>query len=124
MGVLLVVPVVLAGLRLVWALVWLVVHFFALRKMHFLMRARAVAVFPGGFGTFDEMFELLTLIQTGKMKPIPVLLFGKEFWTRVIDFGALAREGTISPEDLELITWCETADEAWAHIAEFYKIDR
>ena len=97
-------------------------HYFALRKMHFLIRARAVAVFPGGFGTFDEMFELLTLIQTGKMKPIPVLLFGKEFWTRVIDFGALAREGTISPEDLELITWCETAEEAWEHIAAFYKI--
>ena len=99
-------------------------HYFALRKMHFLMRARAVAVFPGGFGTFDEMFELLTLIQTGKMKPIPVLLFGKDFWTRVIDFGALAREGTISPEDLELFTWCETADEAWGHIADFYQIDR
>ncbi len=98
-------------------------HYFALRKMHFLIRARAVAVFPGGFGTFDEMFELLTLIQTGKMKPIPVLLFGKEFWTRVIDFGALAREGTISPEDLELITWCETAEEAWNHIAAFYKIE-
>lgn len=99
-------------------------HYFALRKMHFLMRARAVAVFPGGFGTFDETFELLTLIQTGKMKPIPVLLFGKEFWTRVIDFGALAREGVISPADLELITWCETAEEAWEHIAEFYKIER
>jgi uncharacterized protein (TIGR00730 family) len=99
-------------------------HYFALRKMHFLMRARAVAVFPGGFGTFDEMFELLTLIQTGKMKPIPVLLFGKEFWTRVIDFGALAREGVVSPADLELITWCETAEEAWTCIADFYKIDR
>ena len=98
-------------------------HYFALRKMHFLMRARAVAVFPGGFGTFDEMFELLTLIQTGKMKPIPVLLFGKEFWTRVIDFGALAREGVISVEDLELFTWCETAEEAWGHIADFYNID-
>jgi uncharacterized protein (TIGR00730 family) len=98
-------------------------HYFALRKMHFLIRARAVAVLPGGFGTLDEMFELLTLIQTGKMKPIPVLLFGKEFWTRVIDFGALAREGTISPEDLELITWCETAEEAWEHIADFYKIE-
>jgi uncharacterized protein (TIGR00730 family) len=98
-------------------------HYFALRKMHFLMRARAVAVFPGGFGTFDEMFELLTLIQTGKMKPIPVLLFGKEFWTRVIDFGALAREGVISPADLELITWCETAEDAWACLADFYKID-
>ena len=99
-------------------------HYFALRKMHFLMRARAVAVFPGGFGTFDETFELLTLIQTGKMKPIPVLLFGKEFWTRVIDFGALAREGVVSPADLELITWCETAEEAWTCIADFYKIDR
>ena len=98
-------------------------HYFALRKMHFLMRARAVAVFPGGFGTFDEMFELLTLIQTGKMKPIPVLLFGKEFWTRVIDFGALAREGVISPADLELITWCETAEDAWEHIATFYEIE-
>jgi uncharacterized protein (TIGR00730 family) len=99
-------------------------HYFALRKMHFLLRARAVAVFPGGFGTFDETFELLTLIQTGKMKPIPVLLFGKEFWTRVIDFGALAREGVISPMDLELITWCETAQEAWDHIRAFYNIDR
>ena len=97
-------------------------HYFALRKMHFLMRARAVAVFPGGFGTFDEMFELLTLIQTGKMKPIPVLLFGKEFWTRVIDFGALAREGVISPSDLELITWCETAEDAWNCLRDFYKI--
>ncbi|AKH42638.1 hypothetical protein FHS61_000408 [Altererythrobacter atlanticus] len=97
-------------------------HYFALRKMHFLMRARAVAVFPGGFGTFDEMFELLTLIQTGKMKRIPVLLFGKEFWTRVIDFGALAREGTISQKDLDLITWCETAEEGWKHICDFYEI--
>jgi uncharacterized protein (TIGR00730 family) len=97
-------------------------HYFALRKMHFLMRAKAVAVFPGGFGTFDEMFELLTLIQTGKMKRIPVVLFGKEFWTRVIDFGALAREGVISPVDLELISWCDTAEEAWACIRDFYKI--
>ena len=97
-------------------------HYFALRKMHFLLRARAVAVFPGGFGTFDEMFELLTLIQTGKMKRIPVVLFGKEFWTRVIDFGALAREGVVSPADLELISWCETAEEAWTCIREFYGI--
>jgi hypothetical protein len=97
-------------------------HYFALRKMHFLLRARAVAVFPGGFGTFDEFFELLTLIQTGKMKPIPILLFGKEFWTRVIDFEALCEEGTISPKDLDLFRWCETAEEAWGHIADFYKI--
>ena len=97
-------------------------HYFALRKMHFLIRARAVAVFPGGFGTCDEMFELLTLIQTGKMKPVPILLFGKAFWTRIIDFEGLAEEGTISRSDLGLLKWCETADEAWAHIREFYDI--
>ena len=99
-------------------------HYFALRKMHFLLRARAVAVFPGGFGTFDEFFELLTLIQTGKMKPIPILLFGKDFWTRVVDFEAIAKEGTISKKDLDLFHWCETCDEAWAHIAAFYELDR
>ncbi|MEP0188940.1 MAG: LOG family protein [Erythrobacter sp.] len=99
-------------------------HYFALRKMHFLLRARAVAVFPGGFGTFDEFFELLTLIQTGKMKPIPILLFGKDFWSRVIDLEALAEEGTISKKDLDLFQWCETADEAWTHISAFYDLDQ
>ena len=98
-------------------------HYFALRKMHFLLRARAVAVFPGGFGTFDEFFELLTLVQTGKMKPLPILLFGKDFWNRVVDLEALAEEGTISKKDLDLFHWCETADEAWAHIAEFYELE-
>ena len=98
-------------------------HYFALRKMHFLLRAKAVAVFPGGFGTFDEFFELLTLIQTGKMKPIPILLFGKDFWTRVVDFEAIAEEGTISKKDLDLFHWCETADEAWKHVAEFYELE-
>ena len=95
-------------------------HYFALRKMHFLLRARAVAVFPGGFGTFDEMFELLTLIQTGKVRPLPILLFGKEFWERVIDFQGLAEEGVISPHDLDLITWCESADEAWDAVRAHY----
>ncbi|KWV91863.1 LOG family protein [Erythrobacter sp. YT30] len=99
-------------------------HYFALRKMHFLLRARAVAVFPGGFGTFDEFFELLTLIQTGKMKPMPILLFGKDFWNRVVNFEAIAEEGTISKKDLDLFKWCETADEAWTHIAEFYELER
>lgn len=99
-------------------------HYFALRKMHFLLRARAVAVFPGGFGTFDELFELLTLIQTGKMKPIPILLFGKDFWNRVVNFEAIAEEGTISHEDLDLFHWCETAEEAWTHIAGFYELER
>ena len=97
-------------------------HYFALRKMHFLIRARAVAVFPGGFGTMDELFETLTLIQTQKMKPIPILLFGKKFWNRVVNFEALAEEGTISPRDLELFHWCETAEQAWAHIQKFYSL--
>ncbi|ALH81712.1 LOG family protein [Sphingopyxis macrogoltabida] len=95
-------------------------HYFALRKMHFLLRARAVAVFPGGFGTFDEMFELLTLIQTGKIKPIPIVLFGKEFWHRVVNFDALVEEGVISARDLDLFTFVETAAEAWAIIDGFY----
>ncbi len=87
-------------------------HYFAIRKMHFLMRAEALAVFPGGFGTMDEMFETLTLIQTGRMKRIPVLLFGREFWDGVINWQALADAGTISPEDLELFRFVETAAEA------------
>lgn len=97
-------------------------HYFALRKMHFLLRARAVAVFPGGFGTFDEMFELLTLIQTGKVRPLPILLFGREFWERVVDFQALAEEGVISPHDIDLFTWCETADEAWDAVCRHYQV--
>jgi uncharacterized protein (TIGR00730 family) len=97
-------------------------HYFALRKMHFLLRAKAVAVFPGGFGTFDEFFELLTLIQTGKIRPMPILLFGKDFWTRVIDWEAIAEEGVISPKDLDLFRWCETADEAWSHVSAFYDL--
>ena len=96
-------------------------HYFALRKMHFLLRARALAVFPGGFGTFDEMFELLTLIQTGKMKPIPILLYGRDFWNRVVDFEALADEGVISPADLKLLTWVETAQEGWDAVQGFYQ---
>ena len=98
-------------------------HYFALRKMHFLLRARAVAVFPGGFGTFDEFFELLTLIQTGKMEPIPIMLFGKEFWNRVVNFNALAEEGVISPQNLQLFQMVETAAEAWTKICAFYDVD-
>jgi hypothetical protein len=95
-------------------------HYFALRKMHFLLRARAVAVFPGGFGTFDETFELLTLIQTGKIKPMPVLMFGRDFWERVVDFDALADEGVIGRADLALMTFVDTAEEAWAVVERFY----
>ncbi|WBU60425.1 TIGR00730 family Rossman fold protein [Paracoccus albus] len=87
-------------------------HYFAIRKMHFLLRARAITVFPGGFGTLDELFETLTLIQTGRMKPVPILLFGQEFWDKMINWEALADAGTISAEDLNLFRYVETADEA------------
>jgi uncharacterized protein (TIGR00730 family) len=87
-------------------------HYFAIRKMHFLMRAEAIAVFPGGFGTLDELFESLTLIQTGRMKQIPILLFGREFWERIIDWKALEDAGTISPDDLKLFRFVDTAEEA------------
>lgn len=97
-------------------------HYFAIRKIHFLIRAKAITVFPGGFGTMDEMFETLTLIQTGRMEPIPFILFGREFWSRIINFDALADFGTISPEDTKLFHYVETADEAWAIIAEYYEI--
>jgi uncharacterized protein (TIGR00730 family) len=97
-------------------------HYFALRKMHFLLRARAVAVFPGGFGTFDEFFELLTLVQTGKVKKMPILLFGREFWERVIDFEELMLEGVISPPDLELFQMVDSAEDAWGAIQEFYDL--
>ncbi|MCF3974223.1 LOG family protein [Paracoccus salsus] len=89
-------------------------HYFAVRKMHFLMRARAITVFPGGFGTLDELFETLTLIQTRRMKPIPILLFGAEFWDRIINWQALAEAGTISETDLKLFRYVETAAEAVA----------
>ena len=98
-------------------------HYFALRKMHFLLRAKAVAVFPGGFGTLDELMELLTLVQTGKMKPIPILLYGREFWEKVINFAALADEGVINHDDLKLFHWVETAEEGWARVVEFYELD-
>lgn len=87
-------------------------HYFAIRKMHFLMRARAICVFPGGFGTLDETFEALTLIQTDRMKRMPFLLFGEEFWRRIINWEALADAGTISDEDLELFQFVETAADA------------
>ncbi|WP_157017487.1 LOG family protein [Mesorhizobium xinjiangense] len=96
-------------------------HYFAIRKMHFMMRAKAVAIFPGGFGTMDELFETLTLIQTGRMEHVPVILFGREFWNRAVDIDFLAEQGTISPADPELITIVDTADEAWAEIERFYK---
>ena len=95
-------------------------HYFAIRKMHFLMRAKAIAVFPGGFGTMDELFETLTLIQTERMEPVPVILFGEEFWRRIINFEALAEIGTISPNDTDLFTFVDTAEDGWAAIAKHY----
>ncbi|WP_116653281.1 LOG family protein [Pelagibacterium sediminicola] len=97
-------------------------HYFATRKIHFLVRAKAVAIFPGGFGTLDEFFEALTLIQTGRMDRIPVLLFGKAFWGRVINLEALAEEGTISPDDVELFRIVDTAEEAWECVRKAYNL--
>jgi hypothetical protein len=96
-------------------------HYFALRKMHFLLRARALVTFPGGFGTLDELFETLTLLQTHKVKPVPVLLFGEAYWSRLIRFDVLVEEGTIDPEDLGLFQYVETAEQAWAAIKAFYQ---
>ncbi len=97
-------------------------HYFAIRKMHFLMRAKAVAVFPGGFGTMDELFESLTLIQTKRMEPVPFLLFGQDFWSKVINFDELARQGTISPDDLKLFHFVDTAAEGWDLVSAHYSL--
>jgi len=98
-------------------------HYFGLRKMHFLMRSIALVCFPGGFGTLDEMFEALTLIQTGKCRARPVLMFGREFWTGLINFDLLIETGMISPGDVNLFHFVETADEAWTWLANEYGFD-
>jgi len=95
-------------------------HYFGIRKMHFLVRAKALVAFPGGFGTLDELFEALTLIQTTKMDRIPVVLVGREFWEDVVDWQLLVDEGLIAPEDLRLFSWAETGAEAWQKILAFY----
>ncbi|GAB4140021.1 MAG: LOG family protein [Planctomycetota bacterium] len=95
--------------------------YFAIRKMHFLMRAKAMVAFPGGFGTLDELFETLTLVQTHRMQQIPVVLFGRDYWSKLIHWETFVEEGTISPEDLDLFTYAETADECWRIITEFYE---
>lgn len=96
-------------------------HYFAVRKMHFLQRARALVIYPGGFGTFDELFETLTLIQTEKTEPIPVVLVGKSFWDRAINFEFLKEEGVISAEDMEIFVFVDNANEAWENILDWYK---
>ena len=97
-------------------------HYFALRKMHLLTRARALVAFPGGFGTLDELFETLCLIQTGKAKPMPVLLFGAAYWRRIIDFDALVEEGVVDAADLAILSFVETAEEAWAAVRAAYDL--
>ncbi len=97
-------------------------HYFALRKMHLAMRARALVVFPGGFGTLDELFEVLTLVQTRKAKPVPIVLFGTAFWSRFLNFDVLVEEGTIAPEDLGLFHITDDPQDAWATIQQFYQL--
>ncbi|MBU0910827.1 MAG: TIGR00730 family Rossman fold protein [Proteobacteria bacterium] len=98
-------------------------HYFSIRKMHFLMRAQALVAFPGGFGTLDELFETLTLIQTKKIKPLPVLLFGRQFWEKLINFDFLVEEGVIAPEDLDIFQFVDTAEEAGRIIFDSFNAD-
>ena len=97
-------------------------HYFALRKMHFMMRAKALVAFPGGFGTLDELFEVITLVQTGKAKALPIVLFGSNYWKRLINFDVLIEEGAISPQDLKLFHYVDEPQEAWDIIRSFYQL--
>ena len=95
-------------------------HYFATRKMHFMMRAKALVAFPGGFGTLDELFEVITLVQTKKAKPVPIILFGTDYWKRLINMDVLVEEGAISPEDLNLLHYTDDPQDAWDMIRNFY----
>ena len=97
-------------------------HYFALRKMHFMMRAKALVAFPGGFGTLDELFEVITLVQTRKSKPVPIVLFGSDYWKRLINFDVLIEEGVISPDDLKLFQYADDPQDAWNIIKQFYRL--
>jgi uncharacterized protein (TIGR00730 family) len=97
-------------------------HYFALRKMHFMMRAKALLAFPGGFGTLDELFETLTLVQCGKAKPVPIILFGQTYWKRLFHPDVLVEEGAISAEDLKLFKYTDDVNEAWSLIQSFYQL--
>jgi len=96
-------------------------HYFAIRKLHFLLRAKALVIFPGGFGTIDEMFDALTLRQTGRMQNIPIILFGRKYWERAVGFQFLADEGTVEDRDLDLIRFADTPEEAWEMIQDFHR---
>jgi len=97
-------------------------HYFALRKMHFMIRAKALVAFPGGFGTLDELFEVLTLVQTRKVKPLPIVLYGSDYWRRLLNLEMLVEEGAIAPEDLRLFTVVDEPEQAWGVIREFYGV--
>lgn len=97
-------------------------HYFAIRKMHFMMRAKALVTFPGGFGTLDELFEVVTLVQTRKSKQVPIVLFGTDYWRKLINFEALVDEGMISPEDVHLFKYVDTPEDAWHAIEKFYEL--
>ena len=97
-------------------------HYFATRKMHFMMRAKALVAFPGGFGTLDELFEVITLVQTRKAKPVPIVLFGTDYWKRLINMDVLVEEGAISPEDLKLLHYTDDPQDAWETIRTFYNL--
>ncbi len=97
-------------------------HYFALRKMHFMMRAKALVAFPGGFGTLDELFEVITLVQTRKSKQVPIVLFGSDYWKRLINFDVLIEEGVISPDDLNLFQYADDPEDAWKIIKDFYQL--
>jgi uncharacterized protein (TIGR00730 family) len=97
-------------------------HYFALRKMHFMMRAKALVAFPGGFGTLDELFEVITLVQTRKARQVPIVLFGSDYWKRLINFELLVDEGVISPADLDLFQFADDPETAWNLIKTFYRL--
>jgi uncharacterized protein (TIGR00730 family) len=97
-------------------------HYFALRKMHFMMRAKALVAFPGGFGTLDELFEVITLVQTRKSRQVPIVLFGSDYWKRLINFDLLIEEGVISPDDLNLFQYADDPQDAWNIIKQFYRL--
>jgi len=97
-------------------------HYFAMRKMHFMMRAKALVAFPGGFGTLDELFEIITLVQTHKAKPVPIVLFGSKYWKRLFNTDVMLEEGVISPEDLSLVHYVDAPEAAWDVIKRFYDL--
>jgi uncharacterized protein (TIGR00730 family) len=97
-------------------------HYFAARKMHFMMRAKAMVAFPGGFGTLDELFEVITLVQTKKSAPVPIILFGKDYWNRLINMDVMVEEGAVSESDLNLFKFTDDPQEAWDTIQAFYKL--